>query len=74
MVSTIKTDVQSQLKHFNYQPEYALQILRNLQLSQHYISQEDIKQLSEAIGLASTGGFIHSHTVVFSGYSQFDEE
>jgi len=52
MVSTIKTDVQSQLKHFNYQPEYALQILRNLQLSQHYISQEDIKQLSEAIGLA----------------------
>jgi len=52
MINTNKTDVQSQLALYNNQPSYALQILRNLQLSQHYISQDDISQLSEGLGLA----------------------
>jgi len=52
MVTTIKTDVQQQLQQLNNQPEYALQILRNLQMSQHYISQDDITHLSQALNLA----------------------
>ncbi len=52
MVTTIKTDVQTQLEQYNNQQKYVLQIMRNLQLSQHYISQDDIKQLSESLDLA----------------------
>jgi len=52
MVSTFKTDVHQQLLRYNSQPEYVLQILRNLQMSQHYISQDDISQLSETLDLA----------------------
>jgi len=52
MVTTIRTDVQSQLEKYGNQQKYVLQIMRNLQLSQHYISQDDIKQLSESLDLA----------------------
>ncbi len=52
MVTTIKTGVQNQLEQYGKQQKYVLQMLRNIQLSQHYISQDDIKQLSEALDLA----------------------
>lgn len=52
MVSTINTNVQNQLKQYGNQQKYILQILRNLQLSQHCISQDDIKYLSQSLGLA----------------------
>ncbi len=52
MVTTIRTNVQEQLEQYGGQQKYILQILRNLQLSQHHISQGDIKQLSEALDLA----------------------
>ncbi len=52
MVTTIRTSVQDQLEQYGYQQKYILQILRNIQLSQHCISQDDIKQLSESLGLA----------------------
>jgi len=52
MVTTIKTDVQTQLEQYDNQQKYVLQIMRNLQLSQHFISQDDIKQLSESLDLA----------------------
>lgn len=52
MVITNKTGIHEQLVQYDNQQKYILQILRNLQLSQHYISQDDIKQLSESLGLA----------------------
>jgi [NiFe] hydrogenase diaphorase moiety large subunit len=52
MVTTTKTNVENQLKQYGKQQKYILQILRNIQLSHHRISQDDIEQLSEALDLA----------------------
>ena len=51
MVTTTKTNVEDQLKQYGKQQKNILQILRNIQLSQHCISQDNIEQLSEALDL-----------------------
>ncbi len=53
MTSNTDTKVMQQLQHYNYQPDYILQMLRNIQLSQHFISMQDIRELSDALNMPS---------------------
>ena len=53
MTSHTGTVVMQQLQHYNYQPDYIVQMLRNIQLSQHFISKQDIRQLSDALNMPS---------------------